>query len=59
DERSGGPRVAGAAELDCEEPAAAPAGGATAGPADRRYPGDPGDRPYAAGPGDRRYAAVG
>ncbi|MYQ58293.1 WhiB family transcriptional regulator [Streptomyces sp. SID4926] len=58
-ERSCGPLVAGADELDFEEMEAEDAGGVTAGPADRRYTVDPGDRPYAAGPGDRRYAAVG
>ncbi|MFJ5092582.1 WhiB family transcriptional regulator [Streptomyces sp. NPDC088674] len=58
-ERSCGPLVAGAEELDFEEMEAEDAGGVTVGPADRRYTVDPGDRPYAAGPGDRRYAAVG
>ncbi|EGJ75705.1 putative WhiB-family transcriptional regulator [Streptomyces sp. Tu6071] len=58
-ERSCGPLVAGAEELDFEEMEAEDAGGVTAGPADRRYTVDTGDRPYTAGPGDRRYAAVG
>ncbi|ASY33614.1 MULTISPECIES: WhiB family transcriptional regulator [unclassified Streptomyces] len=58
-ERSCGPLVAGAEELDFEEMEAEDAGGVTVGPADRRYTVDTGDRPYAAGPGDRRYAAVG